>query len=97
VKLFRRLLNRKTRSGLDTGGDADPDTRRITVQSNSPLNKVLTRPALGQHGPESAVTQVDRERADFEPDIGDEDFNPYDSAAFDRASSWDRISRQKKR
>lgn len=97
MKIFRRLFNRKPRSGLHVGGDSDAASRLITVQSSSPLNKVLTRPALGEHGREPAVTQVDLEGSDAGPDIGDANFNPYDSAAFDRARSWDKISRQKKR
>jgi hypothetical protein len=96
-QLFRRLFKR--RPWWDLAENDDPpvelDSRRITRTSASPLNKVLIKPAVFTPGKQPSP--VDRVLRKEDLDVADVAFNPYNTGAFDRASSWDKISRQKKR
>ncbi len=91
-ELFRRLF--KSKQWWDLQADEDPEPRRVTRQSASPLNQVLRRPAHGQQAEHEA--RVDRALGNADLEVAEEAFNPYNTGAFDRASSWDKISRQKK-
>ena len=100
-ELFRRLFNSTPWWELDSEGDPDPDPvpepRRVTRESASPLNKVLVSPAVGPKGEKEPAKRVERALGNPKLEVADENFNPYNTGAFDRASSWDKISRQKKR
>jgi len=102
-QLFRKLFERKPRRDLAGGETPDPDSRRLTRDSASPLNKVLVTPAVARPAEKSnqfgKLNAVDRVmgNADLDLDKAEEAFNPYNTSAFDRASSWDKISHQKKR
>lgn len=93
--LFRRLLKRTPWWALETEEIPDPNSRRVTRQSASPLNQVLVKPALDKAKKEPSP--ADRVLGNSELEVAPEEFNPYNTGAFDRASSWDKISRQKKR
>ena len=95
--LFRRLFNRKPWWDLESDSEPNPDTRRLTRNSASPLNRVLVRPVVGPKNETEVHPRVERELGNSKLEVEDENFNPYNTGAFDRASSWDKISRQKKR
>jgi hypothetical protein len=94
-QLFRRLFKRTPWWNLEMEEVPDPDSRRVTRESASPLNKVLVRPAVDTAKKEASA--ADRVLGNSKLEVAPEEFNPYNTGAFDRASSWDKISRQKKR
>ena len=94
-ELFKRLFNRTPWWDLESDEKTDPEPRRVTRQSASPLNEVLVRPAVTAEG--KAAARVERKLGNPNLEVADEAFNPYNTGAFDRATSWDQISRQKKR
>ena len=96
-ELFRRLFNRKPWWDLESDSEPEPEARRVTEDSTSPLNKVLVRPAVGPKGETKAPPRVEHASGNPKLQVEDEHFNPYNTGAFNRSDSWEKISKQKKR
>ena len=102
LKLLKRWLGWDSASRLLDFGDVTPGPRAPSVKPNAPANPRPAEPANAQKTDRRAETKRDpldvldnpRLTLDKPPDDG---FDPYNTGAFNRSTSWERIGRQRKR
>jgi hypothetical protein len=102
LKLLKRWLGWDNASSLLDFGDLPPRPRPPDVKPNAPANPRPADPAKAQKADRRPETKRDPLDVLDNPRLtldkpADDGFDPYNTGAFNRSASWERIGRQRKR
>ncbi len=103
LKRLKRWLGWDSNSGLLDLADLDPRSRRVPAPKATPPSSPA-RPAEKAAAPAQRRAKGQRSPADVldNPRLtldkpADNGFDPYNTGAFNRSQSWEKIGRQRKR